>query len=277
MKKSILVTGTGSGIGLSIVQYFSQFDYHIYANVHDKSQLDLFKNMKNVSPVVFDVRNPSEISKCISEIIKNGELDAIINNAGISYWSPIVDVPDDIFHNVMETNLFGVHNVTRAFLPFLNKTDAKIINISSYSAKLIFPFMGPYHISKAAIEAYSDSLRRELRLINNKNIKVVVVEPGSVDTRLWQNALKTTIFPQSSIFYKTAIDVGHGVIHQELKGVVPPILIAKKIKNILDKKNPKIRYIVSPQSLIFKILLLVPDFLIDHFIYFSTKKFKKSI
>lgn len=271
--KNILVTGTSSGIGLVTVKHLAANGFHVYANVRNPIHMDIWKEHQNVTPICFDVRDINSIKKIANEI--PNDLFAIVNNAGISYWSPLLDVPEEIFRDVIDTNLFGALNVYKVFFHKLSKQDARIINISSVSGKLIFPHMGPYHVSKSALETLSDSLRREHLLAGLKYIKTTIIEPGSVDTRLWERARNTTIFPKDSIFFQSAYNVGHGVIEQEMRNAFPPQWIADAILKTLNSSRPKIRLIVSPQKWIFKILLNLPDFIFDKLLILITKRFLK--
>lgn len=271
--KSVLVTGTSSGIGLVTVKHLIANGFHVYANVRNPDHLKIWKDYQNVTPICFDVRDIKSIESVAKQI--PNDLFGIVNNAGISFWSPMLDVPEDIFKDVIETNLFGALNVYKVFFHKLNKVDARIINISSVSGKLIFPHMGPYHVSKAALETMSDSLRREHLLAGLKHIKTTIIEPGSVDTRLWERAKNTTIFPRDSIFFDSAYKVGHGVIEQEMRNAFPPQWIAEAILKTLKSRKPKIRLIVSPQKWIFKILLNLPDFIFDKLLILITKRFLK--
>lgn len=271
--KNILVTGTSSGIGLVTAKLLAANGFHVYANVRDPDHLDIWKGVENVTPVLFDVRNQDSISKVADKI--PSPLYAIVNNAGISAWTPMLDCPMDKFDDIVRTNVYGPLHVYKTFFHKLDPKDARIINISSVSGKLIFPFMGPYHVSKSALETLSDSMRREHLINGMKHIKVTIIEPGSVDTRLWERARTTTIFPKSSPFYQTAINMGHGIIEQEMRGAFPPSWIASAVLKNLNRKNPKIREIVSPQKWIFKVLMLIPDWLFDKLFLIITKKFIK--
>lgn len=271
--KKILVTGTSSGIGLVTAKLLAQSGYYVYANIRNREHAKIFEGMSNIDSICFDVRDIESIKKVASQI--DGKLFAIVNNAGISYWSPLLDVPQEIFEDVLNTNLYGALNVYKVFFDKLSRDDSRIINITSVSGKLIFPHMGPYHVSKAALETLSDSLRREHKLAGLDYLKTTIIEPGSVDTRLWERARNTTIFPKSSIFYESAYKVGHGIIEQESRVAFSPMLVAKAILGELKSADPKIRVVVGPQSWLYKILMLFPDWLFDKLLILLTKKYLK--
>ncbi|MBI4510458.1 MAG: SDR family NAD(P)-dependent oxidoreductase [Deltaproteobacteria bacterium] len=274
--RKVLITGTSSGIGRATAQFLAERGYFVYAGVRQKAHLQIWEGVKNVKAMLFDVRRDDEINQVVEQIkTEAGGLYALVNNAGISNWGPILDIPNEVFRDNLETNLLGPIKVTRAFLPLLNGNSARIINISSVSGKLIFPFMGPYHVAKAALEAFSDTLRRELLINEMRNIKVVVVEPGSVATRLWDRAEATTVFAPSSPFYQTALSVGHAIIKQERAGAFPPELVSRAVWKALSVRRPKGRYIVSPQSLFFKLLLRLPDSWLDRLAYLIMRRHRR--
>jgi NAD(P)-dependent dehydrogenase (short-subunit alcohol dehydrogenase family) len=274
--KKVLVTGTGSGIGEATARLLAEKGFFVYANVLEAEELARWEGVENVKGVRFDIRQEEEVARAFAEIRKESdELHGVVNNAGISNWGPVLDIPDEYFRNNLETNLLGTVRVTRTFLPLLSRTSGRVVNVSSISGRLIFPFMGPYHITKAALEAFSDTLRRELLLVDElKRIQVSVVEPGSVDTRLWDLAKETTIFPSASPFYRTALDIGHGIVDQEKAKAFPPRLVARTICRALRARRPKTRYLVSPESPLFRVLLLLPDRWLDWLCTWLVSKFK---
>src|SRR5947209_16873980 len=132
-----------------------------------------------------DVTDTASITRVRGEVeraLGTTPLIALVNNAGIPAAGPLELLPLDELRRVLEVNLIGVVAVTQAFLPLLKRARGRIVNISSVSGRVAMPFMGPYAASKFALEAVSDSLRRELLPFG---VDVIVVEPGSVQSRIW--------------------------------------------------------------------------------------------
>lgn len=109
----------------------------------------------------------------------------LINSAGVIGWGAIIDREIDYFRKVMEVNLFGHVQMVKAFYPLLRKSQSApiIINISSQAGNYAFPFWAPYHMSKWALEAFSDCLRRELLPLG---IRVAVVQPGAIESAAFE-------------------------------------------------------------------------------------------
>lgn len=113
---------------------------------------------------------------------ENMNLYALVNNAGIQILDPIENTSIEAMREVFDVNVFGLHCLTKAFIPLLRKNSgSRIINIGSVSGLISSPYMGAYCASKHAVEAYSDSLRVELRPFG---VYVTCIEPGGFKTPL---------------------------------------------------------------------------------------------
>lgn len=122
---------------------------------------------------------------------------AIVNNAGIGYPGPIEWQPVEEMKKTLEVNLWGMVNITKAFLPLLKRTKGRVVNVASSSGRLSSPFAAAYCISKFGVEAFSDALRNEMK---HFGVTVHIIEPGIFKTaitdaeknikylqRLWEN------------------------------------------------------------------------------------------
>lgn len=181
--KTALVTGANRGIGEALVKgLIAQGVQRIYAAGRSLENLaPLVSLAPNVIvPVQLDVTNASDIANAANLI---GELDILINNAGIATGATFSgETSLSIAIDEMATNYFGPINLTHALLPLLHKSrGAAVINISSIAGISNFPILGPYSASKAAVHSFTQGLRAELR---KANIAVVGVYPGPVDTRM---------------------------------------------------------------------------------------------
>ena len=144
------------------------------------------------TPLLFDVTDAAAITRAVEQVkqqIGNRGLAALVNNSGISGAAPLMHVPLDEVRRMFEVNVFGLLQVTQAFLPLLGATrncphaPGRVINISSISGGLVFPFVGAYGASKHAVEALTDGLRRELAIAG---IQVIGIEPGVIRTPMWE-------------------------------------------------------------------------------------------
>jgi NAD(P)-dependent dehydrogenase (short-subunit alcohol dehydrogenase family) len=113
-------------------------------------------------------------------------LRALVNNAGISANAPVETLPIAEWRRLFEVNLFGHVAMTQALLPALRRSGGTVVNISSVGGRVALPTYGAYAGSKFALEAVSDSLRRE---VSGLGVKVVVVEPGAVKTEMLERGV----------------------------------------------------------------------------------------
>jgi NAD(P)-dependent dehydrogenase (short-subunit alcohol dehydrogenase family) len=144
-----------------------------------------------IHPVICDVTSKEDVAALPDQVRKitgDGILDGLINNAGVMIApGPVEFQKMDDIRAQFDVNVFGMLAVTIALLPLLGTADTKhagrIINISSIEGKLASPFISAYAAAKYAIEGFSSSLRRELRLFG---IKVIIVGPGGVKSEMWR-------------------------------------------------------------------------------------------
>lgn len=195
MAKTIMITGSSTGIGLGAARAFAKRGYRVIATVRseDDARRVQAEGKGNIHPVICDVtrkEHVAELPDCVRKITGDGILDGLINNAGIMLApGPIEFQKMENIHAQFDVNVFGMMAVTIALLPLLGTADTarkhagRIINISSIEGKIASPFISAYAATKHAIEGFSNSLRRELRLFG---IKVIIVGPGGIKSEMWR-------------------------------------------------------------------------------------------
>lgn len=252
-----MITGASTGIGYYSAEKFIKEGYHVFGSVRSREDADRLSTTlgDGFSPLIFDVTDHKaikEAAECVEGAVGDEGIACLINNAGIAVTGPNTIIGVEEYRKQFEVNFFGVVDVTKAFLSLLGaKKDCphppgKILNISSVSGQLSFPFMGPYSASKHALEGYSHALRRELMLYG---VDVVIVAPGSVKTPIWGKAEKIDERILNS-------DYGHIVrrfiksfSRQDLEGLEATTL-ANSIYNIFKSKKPKTRYALVKKKFI---------------------------
>ncbi len=238
--KIVLITGASSGIGYSVTKYLlSRGDIVISTDI-DSDGLKKFKESKNLLPIVMDVTDIGSIRSAVKQVEeKFGFIDCIVNNAGIFIGGPIVEVTIEDFENIINVNVLGYIRVVKAFYSLLRE-GSRIINISSEVGRIAWPFNGPYSLTKYAIEGFNDSLRRELLF---KNIRVIKVQPGSINTNMMDCTKESyKKYCQDSEFETEMIRV-FGVLARE--GYANPLFMAKTVFNAIHKKRTKLVYRVK--------------------------------
>src|SRR5438093_1841345 len=184
VNRGVVVTGASTGIGAAIARDLSGRGFRVFGTVR-RAEDEAALERAGVTAVRMDVTDPTSIARAREQVeraLAGAPLEGLVNNAGIPAAGPLELFPLDELRRVLEVNLVGVLAVTQAFLPLLKASRGRIVNMSSIAGLGALPFMGPYAASKFALEAMSDSLRRELLPFG---VRVIVIEPGSFKTAIW--------------------------------------------------------------------------------------------
>lgn len=184
MAKTWLITGSSRGLGREIVQAALDDGDQVAAAARRPRSLDdlVARYGGRIRPVALDVTDPVAAREAVQAAVTEfGSLDVVVNNAGYATSASIEDLPEEEFRAQLDTNLFGVVNVTRAALPVLRaQRSGHIIQISSIGGRVGgTPGMGGYQTAKYAVEGFSEVLSNEVRPLG---IKVTIVEPGAFRT-----------------------------------------------------------------------------------------------
>ena len=237
MKKVIFITGVSSGFGLHIAKTLSSQGHVVYGS----SRKDGFQ-LEGVKVVKMDVNDEQEVKSTIDEIVgKEGKLDILINNAGIGLGGALQDFSEKESMIELNTNLLGVFRCSKFALPhMISNGDGKIITIGSIAGLLALPFQGFYSASKFGVEGFLESLRYE---VSKFGVKVVLVNPGDFHTGFTSN--RKLIEGAKEGNYKDALEKTLAVIEKDETGGLDPAILAKKVGRIVNKKNPRHRYIIA--------------------------------
>lgn len=251
--KFVVITGVSTGIGYDAARYLTKRGWHVLGSVRKQADADRVQAAlgDGFTPLLFDVTDGAAVSTAVTQtqaIIGDNNLAGLINNAGIAAAGPLMHMPVDDFRWQFEVNLFGLLDVTQKFLPLLGaRADAprpsgRIINISSVSGKITYPFMGPYSASKHALEALSDALRRELILYD---IDVIVIEPGSVQTPIWDKAEEIDVDVYANTDYHDVMRRMQKMFVKQGQTGIPVERVSEAIYTALTAERPKTRYALA--------------------------------
>ena len=249
---TVLVTGTSSGIGRGLCQALIKKGYKVFGTVRNrKDATELNKEFgENLDALLVDVTDEKQVVKAkerVQNYLNGKPLTALINNAGIATLGPVEFLPTSDFKKQIDTKILGTFLCTKIFLPLLGTDNnlignpGRIVNISSIlGGKIGSPFMSGYCASKHAVEAFSESLRRELKPYR---IKVIIVAPGSVSTPIWKEVKKQK---DQNKYHKTKYGISFKKILNSLESFDRNSLSMNQLTSIIIKsieiKNPKIRY-----------------------------------
>ncbi len=203
MSKNILITGSGSGFGLLTANTLLKAGYTVMASMRDpegrnKSVADDLKS-RGAHVIDLDVTNDKSVVSGVAESIsKAGQVDVLINNAGIGVIGFQEAFTIDDWKKIFDLNVFGVQRMNREILPHMRKRGSGLlIHVSSILGRFVMPFFGPYNASKYALEALADNYRVEL---SGFGIESVLIEPGGFGTEFASRLLKPTDTERTSSY-----------------------------------------------------------------------------
>jgi NAD(P)-dependent dehydrogenase (short-subunit alcohol dehydrogenase family) len=249
--RSVLVTGSSTGIGRATALRFDASGWRVFAGVRDPADGEKLRQAATdrLIPVTLDVTEPDQIAAAAGRIeAESGDgLHGLVNNAGVAVPGPLETIPLGDLRHQLEVNLVAYVAVTQALLPQIRRAEGRIVFLSSIGGRVAFPFGGPYHASKFATEALGDVFRQELR---PWGIEVAIVEPGSIDTPIWERGQRKgeeieEKSPQTNLLYGAALEKFKKVIEDTAERGIPPEKVAKAIAHALESSRPKTRYLVG--------------------------------
>ena len=256
--KTVVITGASTGIGEATALYLAKHGWRVYAGVRKQSDADALSASSegDIRPLILDVTRQEHLEtavRTVSETLKGETLTGLVNNAGIANMGPLAIQPLDDFKAHFEVNVFGLLRASQAFAPLLGmdktRTGApgRIVNITSVGGRISAPFLGAYTATKHAVEAMTDTLRRELVIFG---IDAIAVGPGSVKTPIWDKAEEANSDgPYSGSAWSDALKQFEQVMLKGGRDGLPPEQIAKVIEIALGDATPRARYSPVPNKL----------------------------
>jgi NAD(P)-dependent dehydrogenase (short-subunit alcohol dehydrogenase family) len=248
-QRSILITGCSSGIGLASARTMKARGWRVLATARKAHDLDRLEKEEGVEALFLELTDPDSIAACAEQALKRtgGRLYALFNNAGFGQVGAAEDVTADLLRRQLETNVVGVHELTRHILKAMRANGAgRIVQCSSVLGIVSGPYRGAYCASKFALEALSDALRLELR---DTAIRVSIIEPGPIRSRFVERALanfRTTIDIEGSPHretYRARLAVMEAGGRSTFK--LEPEAVAAKLVHAVESRRPKARYLVT--------------------------------
>ena len=243
--KYALVTGATSGLGKEIAKRVSESGWYVFACGRNEKALDELRNTTYVHPLCVDVTKQDSIDAAYEEVTKvTDRLDAIINFSGVQQMSSLVEGNIDIVSDMIEVNLMGMVRMNKTFFPLIKKAKGRIINCSSECGWMTpQPFNGPYTLSKYAVEAYNDSLRRELMFVD---VPVIKIQPGSFKTAMHGSTAKSfERLSNSTTMYDDVLDKMRVMMDIELKMANDPKYLVDAVMKALESETPRQKYRVK--------------------------------
>ena len=248
---AVLVTGASTGIGRATALEFARGGHRVFAGVRKRADGESLQADAEgeLVPVMIDVTKERSIAAAKRKVQRaaGGDgLAALVNNAGVGDAGPVETLPVEEFRNVIEVNLVGQYAATQAFLPLIRRGGGRVVFVSSIGGLVASPFMSAYSASKFGVEALADSLRREVR---PWGIDVIVIEPGSIATPIWERGAerfdaRKPSREQTRLYGDQLEAMRAGIIATGERGI-PPERVARTIARAIGARRPKTRYLVG--------------------------------
>ncbi|GGD87336.1 SDR family oxidoreductase [Paenibacillus nasutitermitis] len=245
--KTILITGSSSGIGRAAAQYFWRQGWNVVATMRSPEKETELSRLDRVLVTRLDVLEKETIHHAIAKGIEHfGKIDVLLNNAGYAAIGAFEAATDLQVKRQFDVNVFGTFHTTQSILPHFRKNKGgTVINISSVGGRIAFPLLTLYHASKFAVEGFSESLFYELA---TQNIKVKVVEPGNVTTDFTGRSMEI-LTDDDLDSYRTYTET---VVKKQMESfqtnISSPELIAETIYEAAIDSSDRFRYVVGEDA-----------------------------
>lgn len=268
-QEMVVITGASAGIGAATARELARRGFHVLAGVRRDIDADAIR-ASGIEPVLLDITDSLGIAALVRRIAEDPErrpLRALVNNAGMAVNAPLETYPLPDWRRLFEVNLFGHVAMMQALLPALLKSGGTVVNISSIVGKVAMAAYGPYAATKFALEAISDSLRREVEPLG---MKVVVIEPGAVTTGMLGRvdvAGQRVIDDMTTEQRGRYEDLMQAIISQaqaSVPGGAAPEEAARVIANAITSQRPRTRYTVGRYTaMLARLVSFMPDRMMD--------------
>jgi len=247
MNKTILITGTSSGLGRATAKLFQSKGWNVVATMRAPREEKELNRLQRTLVQRLDVEDDVSIRSAVDAgIAKFGRIDALVNNAGYGAYGPLEATPLEKISRQFNVNVLGLLATTRAVLPhFRANRSGTIVNISSMGGRMAFPLGTLYHGTKFAVEGISEALRYELGVFG---VRVKLIEPGMIKTDFGGRSLDFNNEPQLAEYQPLV---------QKLMAVLGPLAeqgsaaeaIAEAIHSAVTDGTDRLRYEAGPDAI----------------------------
>jgi len=250
MSKSILITGCSSGIGLDAAMTLHARGWRVFASCRKDADCERLRGMGMASPML-DVASSGSIAAALDEVLSHtdGKLDALFNNAAFGIPGAVEDLPRGALESLFETNLFGLHELTRAVIPTMrHQGHGRILNCSSVLGFVPLKWRGAYVSSKYALEGLTDTLRLEMR---DTPIHVISIQPGPITSKIRENSvphfekwIDWKASPRAAQYEGHLVERLYAAPSKD-PFELPASAVSKKLVHALEAARPKARYKIT--------------------------------
>lgn len=277
-----IVSGSSSGIGQATARRLAADGFHVLAGVRTSADAERIA-ADHIEPVILDVTDDRHIASLVERVVNDPArrpLRALVNNAGIAVNAPIEVLALDDWRRQFDVSVFGQIALTRALLPALLQSRGRILNITSVGGRIAMANYGAYSAAKFAMEAVSDSLRRE---VQEFGVQVIKITPGAVSTNLTSSGLATsdritsTMSADQHERYDELVKAFVAQAEGFARDGVTPEHAAGVISRAVLARRPKTRYTIGRDGAMFTgISRIASDRFLDSVLRNQNKSLAKS-
>lgn len=244
MQKTIFITGASSGLGKVTAKLFQQEGWNVIATMRNPENETELNKLDNVTLLQLDVTNSKQISEMVEQVLKNHSVDVVLNNAGYGLIGPLEAFTEEQINMQIQTNLFGVINVTRAFLTyFRERKNGTFINVTSTFGLLSYPTCSVYSATKFAVDGFSEGLAYELAQFG---INIKVVAPGGMQTDFAGRSMQGVAH---NAYERLTAKVSEGYSPEQIENYSKPEDVARVIFNAATDGNNQLRYVAGKDAI----------------------------
>jgi NAD(P)-dependent dehydrogenase (short-subunit alcohol dehydrogenase family) len=256
--KTVLITGSNSGIGSETVKAFANAGWNVAATMRNTANDGALSKLPRVRVYRLDVTDAESVSSAFRDVIKDhGHIDVVVNNAGYGLVGVFESMTDDVLQRQFETNVIGLMRVTRAAISHMReRRSGTIVQVSSMGGRITFPLYAPYHATKWAVEGFTESLQWELEQVG---IRVKLVEPGLIKTDFAGRSSEMSFLPSPNP-YESFIAKFNTAATKALADAVEPAIVAAAILKAATDTSSTLRYPVgNPAPMLLRLRKLLSD------------------
>ncbi len=237
--KTIFITGASSGLGKATAKLFQGEGWKVIATMRHPEKETELNLLDNVTLLPLDVTNVDEIGETVQKVVELGGVDVVFNNAGYGLIGPLEALSDEQITRQLETNLFGVLRVTKAFIPhFREKKSGVFITTTSIGGLIAFPFGSTYHATKWALEGWSESMWFEL---GKWGISIKTVSPGGIKTDFLSRSMDFATTPD----YESMTETMMANSMKMIENASSPEEIAAVVYEAANDGKDQLRYVAG--------------------------------
>lgn len=241
MTRDVLITGASGGLGTATTTLLTEGGWRVFA-----ADLTPPAAAPNIVPITMDVTNDDSVEAALDQVdAKSASLAGVVHFAGILTAGALLDLTAAELAHVLDVNVLGVHRVTKAAFPLLWKGRGRVVLISSETGlQSGAPFNGSYGMSKHAVEAYGDSLRREFMFLG---IPVIKIQPGPFRTNLVCSLVRRyEEAAERSVMHQEQLRTMLRLLPAEQAKAHDPALLAPVVERALTTRHWRASYPVLP-------------------------------